>query len=213
MLYARFLAPNDQDMAERCLHRALALIEQGDFSDEERHFQTVFLCNGLALVRLRQGRVSEALELCRAGVQRLNAHLSPERHQLHRSVLLFNIAQVHAQIGPYEDAIEYFGEAIKVDPNYSEYYNDRGALWRALLQDRSAPARRARLPAGNRAQPALPRGVDQPGAVPSRDGADGRRGARVLARARSRSQPRAGSCRPRRGLLSARPRRARAGRL
>jgi tetratricopeptide (TPR) repeat protein len=129
MLYGRFLQPNDQDRAEQYLARALAVIEQGDFADDERHFRTVFMWNGLALVRLRQGRVSEALELCRSGVARLNEHLNPERHRLHRSVLLFNIAQVHAQIGPNEDAIEYFSQAMEVDPNYSEYYNDRGAVY------------------------------------------------------------------------------------
>jgi tetratricopeptide (TPR) repeat protein len=49
--------------------------------------------------------------------------------EANRSVLLFNIAQVHAQIGPYEDAIDYFGQAMAMDPNYSEYYNDRGAVY------------------------------------------------------------------------------------
>jgi tetratricopeptide (TPR) repeat protein len=129
MLYARFLVPNEQDRAEAHLQRALAIIAEGDMSDPERHFMTVFMMNGLALVRLRQGRVPEALELCRAGIARLNEHIGPERHRLHRSVLLFNIAQVHAQIGPYEDAIKYLTEAMVMDPNYSEYYNDRGAVY------------------------------------------------------------------------------------
>jgi len=129
MLYARFLQPNDQDKAEWCLTHALAVLDRADLAEDERHFQTVFLWNGLALVRLRQGRVPDALELCRAGAARLDEHLSPERHRLHRSVLLFNIAQIHAQIGPYEDAIEYFTQAMAVDPNYSEYYNDRGSVY------------------------------------------------------------------------------------
>jgi len=129
MLHARFLKPNDQNRAEQCLQQALAVLEGGDIADGDRHFLTVFMMNGLALVRVRQGRAEEALELCRAGIARLNEHLSPDRHRLHRSVLLFNIAQVHAQLGPYEDAIEYFSEAMAMDPNYSEYYNDRGAVY------------------------------------------------------------------------------------
>jgi len=129
MLYARFLEPADQAQAEAYLQRALSTLVDADRTDEDLHFLTVFTMNGLAFVRLRQGRVADALELCRTGVARLNEHLDPERHRLHRSVLLFNIAQVHAQIGPYEDAIAYFSQAMQMDPNYSEYYNDRGAVY------------------------------------------------------------------------------------
>jgi tetratricopeptide (TPR) repeat protein len=129
MLHARFLQPTDQAKAESYLQRALDALQGADLPDDERHFLTVFTMNGLAFVRLRQGKAQEALELCRAGLARLNEHLDPERHRLHRSVLLFNIAQVHAQIGPYEDAIAYFSQAMEMDPNYSEYYNDRGTVY------------------------------------------------------------------------------------
>jgi tetratricopeptide (TPR) repeat protein len=128
MLHARFLDPTDQDKAEHYLQRASDVLDAAHLPEHERHFLTVFTMNGLAFVRLRQGRVQEALDLCSAGIARLNEHLDPERHRLHRSILLFNIAQVHAQIGPYEDAIEYFSQAMAMDPNYSEYYNDRGAV-------------------------------------------------------------------------------------
>jgi tetratricopeptide (TPR) repeat protein len=129
MLYARFSAATDQAKAEECLQRALSLIPEAELPDHERHFLTVFTMNGLALVRVRQRRAGDALELCRAGIARLGEHLDAERHRLHRSVLLFNIAQVHAQLGPYEDAIDYFTQAMAMDPNYSEYYNDRGAVF------------------------------------------------------------------------------------
>jgi tetratricopeptide (TPR) repeat protein len=137
MLHARFLESPDQDKAEKYLQNALAILAGADLPDADGHFLTVFIMNGLAFVRLRQGRVQEALDLCGAGIARLNEHLHPERHRLHRSVLLFNIAQVHAQIGPYEDAIEYFSQAMEMDPNYSEYYNDRGAVYLKMerLQD------------------------------------------------------------------------------
>jgi tetratricopeptide (TPR) repeat protein len=134
MLHARFLEPTDSAKAEECLQRALAALAQADAVDHENHFLTVFMMNGLAFVRLRQGRVQEALELCSVGIARLNEHLDPNRHRLHRSVLLFNIAQVHAQVGPYEDAIEYFTQAMTMDPNYSEYYNDRGAVYFKMNQ-------------------------------------------------------------------------------
>lgn len=128
MLHARFLEPTDLAKAEEYLQQGLGALAAADEDDEEHHFMTVFTMNGLAFVRLRQRRVQEALDLCTSGVARLNEHLDPERHRLHRSVLLFNIAQVYAQTGPYEDAIEYFTQGMAMDPNYSEYYNDRGAV-------------------------------------------------------------------------------------
>jgi tetratricopeptide (TPR) repeat protein len=128
MLHARFLQPPDQDVAEALLQQALGVLDDAKLPEHERHFLTVFTMNGLAFVRLRQRRAQEALDLCATGIARLNEHLDPDRHRLHRSVLLFNIAQVHAQIGPYEDAIAYFTQAMAMDPNYSEYYNDRGAV-------------------------------------------------------------------------------------
>jgi tetratricopeptide (TPR) repeat protein len=137
MLHARFLDAPDQSKAEGYLQQGLSLLAAERQLDHDHHFLTVFLMNGLAFVRLRQGRVQEAADLCSAGLARLSAHLHPERHRLHRSVLLFNIAQVHAQVGPYEDAIEYFSQAMEMDPNYSEYYNDRGAVYFKMdrLQD------------------------------------------------------------------------------
>jgi tetratricopeptide (TPR) repeat protein len=140
MLHARFLEHNDQAQAEAYLTRALGVLQAAEIAEHQRQFLTVFMMNGLALVRLRQRRVQEALDLCREGVDRLNEHLDPEHHRLHRSVLLFNIAQVHAQIGPYEDAIAYFSEAMEMDPNYSEYYNDRGAVY--FKMDRLTDAER-----------------------------------------------------------------------
>jgi tetratricopeptide (TPR) repeat protein len=125
--HARFLEPTDLVTAEEYLQQGLGVLAAAE-DDDEHHFMTVFTMNGLAFVRLRQRRVQEALDPCTSGVSRLDEHLDPERHRLHRSVLLFNIAQVHAQIGPYEDAIEYFTQSMAMDPNYSEYYNDRGTV-------------------------------------------------------------------------------------
>jgi tetratricopeptide (TPR) repeat protein len=128
MLHARFLEPADQPLADEYLQRALSVLADGELPESQRAFLTVFMMNGLALVRLRERRVADALALCAEGIARLNEHLGPDRHRLHRSVLLFNIAQVHAQVGPYETAIDYFTQAMALDPNYSEYYNDRGAV-------------------------------------------------------------------------------------
>ncbi len=145
MLHARFLKPADLSAAERLLQRAVDVLEDASIDEDDRHFLTVFTLNGLALVRMRQGRIEEAVDLCTAGVQRLNQHLDPGRHRLHRSVLLFNIAQVHSQVGPFETGLDYFTQAMAMDPKSSEYYNDRGAVYFKLarLDEAEADYRRA----------------------------------------------------------------------
>jgi tetratricopeptide (TPR) repeat protein len=129
MLHARFLETTDQQRAEGYLQRSFGALERAVLADDRRAFLEAFNMNGLALVRLRQGRPRAALELCGTAIARLDERLAPERHRLYRSVLLFNIAQVHAHLKDYERAIDVFGQAIEIDPNYSEYYNDRGAVF------------------------------------------------------------------------------------
>lgn len=126
MLHVRFLPQRDPARAETYLQEGLALLEQGDIPPEDLHFLHVFLNNGLALVRHRQGQPAEAVELCKNGFAELSEHMNDDRHRLHRSVLLYNIAQVYTATGEYEKAVEYLGATMQMDPNYSEYYNDRG---------------------------------------------------------------------------------------
>jgi tetratricopeptide (TPR) repeat protein len=145
MLYVRYLPERDLAKGEEFLEQGLADLEAADMSEEEYHFYWVFNRNGLALVRHMQGRYEEAIELCRQGFERLKAHLSAEKHKLHRSVLLYNLAQVYAAIGSLEKSIEYYSAALEMDPAYSEYYNDRGSLYLRLgrLADAKADFQRA----------------------------------------------------------------------
>lgn len=129
MLYTRYLPNRDLTKAAEYLETALADLPRLDLPDDDKYFLTSFTLNGLALVRHRQGKSSEAIELCRQASILLNTHLRPEQHRLHRSVLLYNIAQVLAVTGPYEEAIAQFTHAIAMDPNYSEYYNERGNMY------------------------------------------------------------------------------------
>jgi len=129
MLYARFQKQRDLVKGEEYLNRGLAAIEEANMPEGIYHFQSVFNRNGLAMIRNFQGRFEEAIELCRSGIARMNAHLSADQHRLHRSVLLYNIAQVYSVTGPIEEAIKYYSAAIAMDPNYSEYYNERGSLF------------------------------------------------------------------------------------
>jgi tetratricopeptide (TPR) repeat protein len=126
MLHARFLPQRDAAKAEHYLFEGLKLVDDPALTPEDRHFLRVFLNNGLALVRHRQGRPEEAVALCETGFDDLSENMEDEHHRLHRSVLLYNIAQVYTATGQYEKALEYFRATMEMDPNYSEYFNDRG---------------------------------------------------------------------------------------
>jgi tetratricopeptide (TPR) repeat protein len=132
MLYARYKQPRDLAKGEEYLDRGLEAIRKADISEPERHFRAVFNRNGVAMIRSFEGRFEEALELCRDGIAELNAYLSPDRHRLHRSILLYNIAQVYVATNSYEKALQYFSAAMEMDPNYSEYYNERGNILLAM---------------------------------------------------------------------------------
>lgn len=129
MLHARYLPSRDLHKGEDYLDQGMADLARADMSEDEIHFQSVFNRNGLAMIRNFQGRFEEAIELCREGFRTLETHLRQDRHRLHRSVLLFNMAQVYAAVGAYDEAIRHFSLAMEMDPNYSEYYNDRGNVY------------------------------------------------------------------------------------
>jgi len=131
MVHARFLPEKDYETAERYLREGMRELEAAPH-DENRAFLHVFLGNGLALVRSRQGKPAEAIELCVTGLDEMRIRLESQKHRLHRSVLLYNIAQVHTATRDHEKAIEYFTAAMEMDPNYSEYHNERGNALFAL---------------------------------------------------------------------------------
>ncbi|HEU4885867.1 MAG TPA: tetratricopeptide repeat protein, partial [Longimicrobium sp.] len=132
MLHARHLPVRNQEAAERYLQAGLDELERAELSPADRHFQTGFLLNGLAYIRFRQGDVEEAASLSHANYDRLDENLPPDRHRLHRSVLLYNAGQVYARTGRLQEAVEQYSLAMEMDPYYSEYYNDRGNLYLKL---------------------------------------------------------------------------------
>jgi tetratricopeptide (TPR) repeat protein len=135
MLYVRILPNHDLDKAEKYLEQSTQQILLTNLPENRKQFIVAFNQNGLALVRHRQGKAKEAIDLCELCMQHLNVHLKHNEHRLHRSVLFFNIAQVYMHYdenGAPEKAIAYLTEAMEMDPNYSEYYNDRGNLYLKL---------------------------------------------------------------------------------
>jgi tetratricopeptide (TPR) repeat protein len=132
MLHARFLPKKDLALAETYLTSGLEQLQRAVMEPRDRHFLRVFLLNGLAFIRHRQGRPAEAVALCEDGFAQLQQNLESDQHRLHRSVLLYNMAQVHAAVGEHERALEAFAGAMQMDPNYSEYHNERGCVFLAL---------------------------------------------------------------------------------
>jgi tetratricopeptide (TPR) repeat protein len=126
MLYARRLPVLDLVKGEAYLDRGLAAIELANLPIDEKVFHQTANRNGLALIRSRQGKYQEAIELCEWCLDRMNNVYSAEKHRLYRSVLLFNIAQVYNSIKDFDRAIHFLSLTIELDPNYSEYWNMRG---------------------------------------------------------------------------------------
>jgi tetratricopeptide (TPR) repeat protein len=133
ILAMHFLRYAQTKNLERAEHHILIAVEKiaqakADPDFHEYPFQKVFIDNGLAFLRARQGRHQEALDLCKDGYEFLTRELGEERHLLHRSVLQYNIAQVCVMLGRLDEGREHYWQAIGMDPNYSEYYNELGNI-------------------------------------------------------------------------------------
>jgi tetratricopeptide (TPR) repeat protein len=134
MVYLRYLDNEDIAKAEEHLINASACIRDAKDSIAlaDFYFLTVFINNGVAFLRVKQQKPEEAIKLCQEGYELLSQKLGAEEHKLHRSVLLYNSAQVYMMLGGLEKSLEFYLEAIKLDPYYSEYYNEMGNIYQRL---------------------------------------------------------------------------------
>lgn len=124
MLYARHHPDGLRDLetSGRLLDEAFALF--GRLSEAERSsdsvvFDEVFNRNGYALILFRRGQVEEALRSLEAGIARLSG--TSEKIAIHRSVLMYNLAQCLQRLGRFEEAIAAYERLIAVDPHMAEY--------------------------------------------------------------------------------------------
>lgn len=139
MLYTRHLdaARRDDVRATAWINIAIALSSQVA-DPKQRAFHSVFNSNGLALIEAHRGRPERALRLVQDGLALLDDVLGPTEHQLHRSVLRYNRAQVLAGLGRLAEALEDYRSVASVDPNYPEYHFDLGNLLRRMGREDEA---------------------------------------------------------------------------
>ena len=129
MLYTRWRPEDrrDHDLATAHLNTAVAIAVQLE-GPADRSFYTAFMSNGLALARMHAGRLDEALELVEGALELLDRELVADKHLLHRSVLRHNRAQLLSALGRRAEALADLDEVVGLDPQYPEYYFDRGNL-------------------------------------------------------------------------------------
>ncbi|GGP82436.1 tetratricopeptide repeat protein [Streptomyces melanogenes] len=141
MLYTR-LHPaelRDHQLAKSYLSNTITLASLLPDA-EERTFHSVFQRNGMALVEMHLGNMSEALRLVDTGITRLDAELPADRHRLHRSVLVHNRGRVLAALGRLPAALADLTTVIGLDPNYPDYYFERAGLLHKAGQNSAALA-------------------------------------------------------------------------
>jgi len=124
MLYARHhpAGLRSLDVAETYLADAYALLERMDPASRRLDaivFEEVFNRNGHALVLFRRGEVDAALALLEWGIERLTE--TSEKVAIHRSVLMYNLAQCQRQLKNHRVAIAAYERLLRVDPYMPEY--------------------------------------------------------------------------------------------
>ncbi len=141
MIHTRHLAEGQRDhlRAKALINQAIAFASL--VRDPSRAAMAmVFHQNALALIEVHLKNLPEALRLVTEGLARLDRELGPDEQRLHRSVLVYNRAQVLAGMGRLEESLADYTAVIALDPNYPEYYLDRGNLLRKLGRDDQALA-------------------------------------------------------------------------
>jgi tetratricopeptide (TPR) repeat protein len=141
MLHTRHFEPEQRDhvLARAWANEAIAIANILP-DNGMRAFNSAFNQNGLALIEFHQGNPAAALALLDDCLASLHRELAPDEHALHRSVLRYNRAQILAALKQFTAAVADYTTVIELDPNYAEYYFDRGALLRRLGRNEDALA-------------------------------------------------------------------------
>lgn len=84
-------------------------------------FLSIFNRNGYALVLFRKGKIVEAKVLLEWAIAELSK-LPGRVALMHKSVIMYNVAQCHFSQGSYEEALKILSELIAIDSGYPEYH-------------------------------------------------------------------------------------------
>ena len=133
MLYTRYLPAGNHDeyRALEWVNTAIAIADRHP-DPRKRVFFGAFMRNARALVELHRADPRGALALVNEAIAMTDADLGPDEQLLHRSVLLFNRAQVLSALADYEGARRDYDVVISRDPEYGEYYFERAGVHRSL---------------------------------------------------------------------------------
>jgi tetratricopeptide (TPR) repeat protein len=132
MLYTRHLPPGDHDefRALEWVNTAIAIADRHP-DPHKRVFTGAFMRNARALVELHRGDPQCALALVNEAIAMTDADLGPDEQLLHRSVLLYNRAQILNALGDYAGSLRDYDVVISRDPEYGDYYFERAGVRRA----------------------------------------------------------------------------------
>jgi tetratricopeptide (TPR) repeat protein len=132
MLYTRHLPPGDHDeyRALEWVNTSIALADRHP-DPHRRVFTGAFMRNARALVELHRADTGTALALVNEAIAMTDADLGPDEQLLHRSVLIYNRAQILNAVADYAGALRDYDVVISRDPDYGDYYFERAAVYRS----------------------------------------------------------------------------------
>jgi tetratricopeptide (TPR) repeat protein len=132
MLYTRDLPQEDHDepRALAWVNAAIALADRHP-DPHRRVFAGAFMRNARALVELHRGDLQASLALVNEAIAMTDADLGPDEQMLHRSVLLYNRAQILNALGRFTAALRDYDVVISRDPEYGDYYLERAGVLRS----------------------------------------------------------------------------------
>jgi tetratricopeptide (TPR) repeat protein len=141
MLYTRHLPPGDHDeyRALEWVNTAIAIADRHP-EPHKRVLFGAFMRNARALVELHRADPQAALALVNEAIAMTDARLGPNEQLLHRSVLVYNRAQILNALGDYEGSRHEYDVVIGRDPDYGDYYFERAGVHRAAGRHQEALA-------------------------------------------------------------------------
>ncbi|MGY2049443.1 tetratricopeptide repeat protein [Methylobacterium sp. JK268] len=133
MLYLRHHPPylRNESIASGLLDEAFKVLSENEVHDERSKVERIFNRNGYALVLFKKGDLNGATNILKAGIEKL----SDDRdgiEKMHKTVLIYNLAQCYLAANEVNLAIDTYKELIKLDSNYPEY---RIELARVLIDN------------------------------------------------------------------------------